>query len=90
MQSTSRGEWLKSISYCLVSRETTPKPVATAYPISKAKSAVPSPIRPPQAQPARRTETSIAVLTRPTGIPVLLCREVIQPSRGPGPRAQVM
>lgn len=59
-------------------------------PISSAKSRVPRPTVPPRSHPATKTEDSIARRTRPMRIPERLWIAVIKPSRGPGPRPQVI
>ena len=51
---------------------------------------VPSPTVPPRSQPATKTVPSIADRTRPIRTPDLLCKAVINPSRGPAPNPQVI
>ncbi len=62
---------------------------ATTGPIAIANRIVPKPKVPPRATPITSTETSNVILTLPMGTPVTLCRPVIHPSLGPGPRFAV-
>ena len=62
---------------------------ATAGPIRTANTTVPAHRSPPRAHPVNSTLISITPLTRPMGFPLALCRPVIHPSRGPGPRLHV-
>jgi hypothetical protein len=65
------------------------KQVATTGPIATANRIVPNPKVPPRITPMISTETSSVILTLPIGTPVTLCRPVIHPSLGPGPRFEV-
>ena len=61
-------------------------PADTAGPIPSAKTTVPIPTFPPRNQPASTTVSSMTARRGATGAPVTLCRPVINPSRGPGPK----
>ena len=65
------------------------KQVATTGPIATANRIVPNPKVPPSITPIISTETSKVILTLPIGTPDTLCRPVIHPSLGPGPRFAV-
>ena len=51
-----------------------------------AKKTVPIPAFPPNTQPNKTTVISIIDRTDAIGFPVTLCKPVISPSRGPGPK----
>ena len=66
------------------------KLVAIEFPMNSANIAVPIPTEPPKRAPMIKIVTSMESRTRAILIPVLLWIEVIKPSRGPGPRPQVI
>ena len=55
----------------------------------KAKSRVPTPTTPPKHHPTATTVSSMALRTHAMGRFVLLCKPVINPSLGPGPRLAI-
>ena len=55
----------------------------------KAKSSVPTPTTPPKHHPTATTVSSMALRTHAMGRFVLLCKPVINPSLGPGPRLAI-
>ena len=59
---------------------------ATDGPIPKANITVPIPTVPPKVHPAAITMNSRPLLTQAMGKSVTLCRPVIRPSLGPGPK----
>ena len=64
-------------------------PKATAGPMPKAKSNVPIPTVPPKYHPIDTTEISKNALTDAIGKFVFLCKPVIRPSLGPGPKLAI-
>ena len=61
-------------------------PKATAGPIPKANSKVPTPNVPPRYHPIDTTVISSNALTSAIGKFVFSCKPVIRPSLGPGPK----
>ena len=61
-------------------------PKATQGPIPKANNRVPIPTVPPRYQPIETTDISKKARTDAIGKLVFLCRPVINPSLGPGPK----
>ena len=59
---------------------------ATEGPIPIANSKVPSPTTPPKSQPINTTVSSIPLRTQAMGRLEMLCKPVIKPSLGPGPK----
>ena len=51
-----------------------------------AKNMVPIPAFPPNSQPNKTTVISIMDRTQAIGFPVTLCKPVMSPSLGPGPK----
>jgi hypothetical protein len=78
------------MGYFEVTLETTPREIAIDCPINVANMSVPRPTVPPKSHPAINTVPSMPKRTLPIRIPDLLWRAVINPSRGPGPRPQVI
>lgn len=65
------------------------KLIEIAEPIPNAKRRVPNPTVPPKIHPVLTIIISINVLTQAIGLPVSLCKPVINPSRGPGPKLAI-